>query len=95
MVSNDLPDTQGQRGNARLMPRVFAELLQLELLLHTLVSVQGQSFIELFSGAGIFTLSLLWLKVPCLCPWDTKYGDRFNLISHGWMVLKVAWAGLL
>ena len=45
--------------------------------------VAGGFVAEIFCGAAAITLSLILHNVPCICPWDVRYGSHFNVLEHG------------
>ena len=47
------------------------------------LDVQGQFFLECFAGEGVLTLGVLLTKVPCMRPWDSRYGQQFDVLQHG------------
>ena len=47
------------------------------------LDVRGALVAEIFCGAAAITLSMVMLSVPCICPWDVKYGEQFNVLKHG------------
>ena len=51
--------------------------------------LSGEFAIELCCGEAVVTLGLLMSKVPCLKPWDTLYGEKFDLLSNGWRLLQL------
>ena len=55
--------------------------------------VQGGFAIEVFAGTIVFTLGLLFARVPCLRPWDAQFGDQFDLITNGQILIELVKAG--
>ena len=47
------------------------------------LDVRGSLVAEIFCGAAAITLSMVMLSVPCMCPWDVKYGEQFDVLKHG------------
>ena len=45
------------------------------------LSVSGQFCLECFAGQAMITLGLLLTCVPCMRPWDSKYGQQFNVLT--------------
>jgi hypothetical protein len=39
------------------------------------------------------TLGLMLSSVPCLKPWDCKYGEQFDVLTEGWILLQLIFAG--
>ena len=59
-----------------------------DLLAGTL-KVAGSCFVEIFCGQAAFTLCLMLSTVPCICPWDVKFGSEFNVLTHGMSLLSL------
>ncbi len=77
------------------MPRILAQLLAVELLLHSFVEVEGQCFLELFAGQAVLTLALIFKNVPCCKPWDSKWGEHMDVLKHADQLHRVARSGRL
>ena len=61
----------------------------------SLLSVMGEFAVEVFAGSAVLTLGMMLSSVPVVKPWDAKYGDRFNVLTEGQILLSmIAW-GLL
>ena len=93
--SNEFADTVRQKGKANLMPRILAQLLAVELLLHSFVEVEGQCFLELFAGQAVLILALIFKNVPCCKPWDSKWGEHMDVLKHAEQLHRVARSGRL
>ena len=65
------------------------------LALPPCLAIMLASAIELFSGAAILTLGLRWHNVPVVAPWDLKYGSRWDVLQHGWMLEEALRNGFL
>ena len=64
------------------MPRILAQLLAVELLLHSFVEVEGQCFLELFAGQAVLTVALIFKNAPCCKPRDSKWGEHMDGLKH-------------
>ena len=51
--------------------------------------LSGECAIEVCCGDAVVTLGLVMAKVPCIMPWDTKYGESFDVLKNGWILLKL------
>ena len=54
------------------------------------LDVAGQFFLEVFCGDAVFTMGVMLAKIPCICPWDVKYGEQFDVLQHGPVLLALA-----
>ena len=53
------------------------------------LSVSGLFFLECFAGQAMITVGLLMMNVPCLRPLDSKFGDQFDVLSNGHILLSL------
>ena len=67
----------------------------LHLLCASTLPTTGQFFIEIFCGTAALTLGLMLSRVPCLKPWDSKYGEQFDVLAEGWILLQLIQAGVI
>ena len=67
------------------MPDLFVDLPDAAQLIAGTISDSGEFALEVCSGEGVFTIGLLMAKVPCLRPWDSQFGEQFNVLSNGCM----------
>lgn len=74
---------------------LFLDLLSAEQLLHRHAQPTGDFFWEGFAGCKIVTIAMLGLRIPCICPWTIEHGERFNILSQGDTMLRVAASGRL
>ena len=81
-------ESVGTHGRVQ-MPEVLANLVDAEKLLWRNVSVAGQCFLECFAGATILTLGCVFACVPCMVPWDTAYGKKFDVLANGEIILAL------
>jgi hypothetical protein len=65
------------------MPQPLEALPDVSDLLRGNLSADASFFLEVFCGAAIVTLCMVMKNVPCIRPWDVKYGDAFNVLKHG------------
>ena len=63
------------------------------LMASSMLLVEGEFFLEVFSGSGIVSLGMMLAAVPLWRPWDVKYGEPFCVQQHGWLLLKMAEQG--
>ena len=63
------------------------------LMASNMLMVEGELFLEVFSGSGIVSLGMMLAAVPLWRPWDVKYGEPFCVQQHGWLLLKMAEQG--
>ena len=82
-------DTQFHNGTAHTMPDALASLLDAEELLIRNISIKGTFFIEVMAGECIITLGVLMERVPCLKPWDLIYGEAWNVLTRGEILLEL------
>ena len=57
------------------------------------LSASGYLSLEVFAGCCVMTLGLLLQSVPALKPWDAKYGEQYNVLTQGQVLLQLAWGG--
>ena len=57
--------------------------------------MEGHLFLEVFAGDAAFTLGVLMSQVPCIRPWDNKFGREFDVLQHGSVLLALARSGRL
>ena len=72
-----------------ILPAVFDELPDAYALSDSCLQVDGAMFAEVCCGEAIFTLGIMIHKVPCIKPWDSQYGERFDVIRHGEVLLAL------
>ena len=48
---------------------------------------------EIFAGVACLTLAFMLEGIPAICPWDCKYGEAFNVLEHGNIIVAVILAG--
>ena len=72
------------------MPSVLANLLEAEEFLVRNVKVEGSFFIEVMAGECVISRGVLVNRVPCLKPWDLIYGEAWNVLTHGEIVIDLA-----
>ena len=65
------------------LAQVFQKLLRAEQLLLNCATVEGTFFVECFHGDGAVALACVIKGIPCICPFDTQYGDEFDLLKNG------------
>ena len=66
------------------------ELPEAKDILEGPLEVMGQLFLEVFCGCAVMTLGMMLVQVPCICPWDTCYGERFDVTTQGEILLQLA-----
>ena len=77
-----LADTHQDPSLVDELPLVFQRLLRAEQLLLNCAAVEGTFFVECFHGDGAVSLACLIKGIPCICPFDTQYGDEFDLLKN-------------
>ena len=70
-----------------------SELLKAEEFLIRNTSTEGTFFIEIMAGECVITLGVLMQKVPCLKPLDLVYGEAWNVLTHGEILMELARRG--
>ena len=75
---------------AKMMHEAFSCLLEAEDLLRQTVDVAGVFFVEIMAGECGITLAVLMEKVPCLKPWDIVFGEAWNVLTRGHILLQRA-----
>ena len=53
----------------------------------------GEFFVELFCGEAAATAAVILQQVPVLCPWDIRFGNRFDITSNGAVLLELIHMG--
>ena len=59
------------------------------LVASSLLSVMGEFAVEIFAGSAVLTLGLMLSNVPVVKPWDAKFGERFNVLTEGQVILDM------
>ena len=59
------------------------------------LTVTGELFLELFAGDAAFTLGVILAQVPAMCPWDSKFGERFDVLRSGSSLLSLIRGGYI
>ena len=75
------------------MHGALADLMEAEKLLASNVSVKGTFFIEVTAGECINTFGVLMRRVPCLKPWDIVFGEAWNVLTRGQILMDLAEKG--
>ena len=75
-------DTQFKPGSSGFM--------EAEKLLTCNVSVEGTFFVEVMAGECIITLGVLLKRVPCLKPWDLVFGEAWDVLTRGKILMDLA-----
>ena len=78
-----LADTHQDPSLVDELPQVFQRLQRAEQLLFNCATVEGTFFVECFHGDGAVALACVIKGIPCICPFDTQYGDEFDLLKNG------------
>lgn len=63
------------------LPVLLAALPDAAALIQPQLQVAGEFVLEVFAGEAIFTLGLMMASVPCMRPWDVKFGDSFDVVG--------------
>ena len=72
------------------MHSALSDLIDVEQLLNSITSVEGTFFVEVMAGECIITLGVLMRRVPCLKPWDIVFGEAWNVLTHGQILMDLA-----
>ena len=75
------------------MHSALADLMEAEKLLTSIISVEGTFFIEVMAGECLITFGVLMKRVPCLKPWDIVFGEAWNVLTHGQILMDLAEKG--
>ena len=59
----------------------------MQSLIRSTLKVYG--FLELFCGACGLTLVVMVTSVPCILPWDVRYGQEFDIVAHRMLFLTM------
>jgi hypothetical protein len=65
------------------MSPALKELMCAHALVANHISAEGKFCLEVFCGSAVITLSLVMMNIPCICPWDSKFGSQFNVLTCG------------
>ena len=74
---------------------MLAELpnvLQLGLLLP---ETWGGYVVEIFAGCCGLTWALVGIGLDVLTPWDLLYGEEYDVVTHGWLLVRLAQLGAI
>ena len=58
-------------------------------------NVSGEFFLEVFAGVAALTLGIMMHCVPCLKPWDCMYDEQFDVLTQGWIIIRLIRAGVI
>ena len=72
------------------MFEALAQLLDAEICIHQRTSVRGTFFIEVMAGECVITLGAMLKRAPWLRPWDAIYGEAWNVLTHGEILVRLA-----
>ena len=50
---------------------------------------EGALFVECFHGDGAVVLACFVKGIPCICPFDTQYGEEFDLLENGGVLCEL------
>ena len=53
------------------------------------LNVDGAMFLECFCGQAAITLACVLINVPCIRPWDVIFGDQFNVLTCGHVLIQL------
>jgi len=59
------------------------------------LNVSGEFFLEVFAGVAALTLGIVMRSVPCLKPWDCMYDEQFDVLTQGWIIIRLIRAGVI
>ena len=88
ILSSDIqfmPDSDGYT-----MHSALADVMEAEKLLTCNVSVECTFFIEVMAGECVITLGVLLKRVPCLKFWDLVFGEAWNVLTRGKILMDLA-----
>ena len=71
------------------LPQLCADLPNAADLVRGNLRVSGSFFLECFAGNLALTISCIFAAVPCIKPWDTRYGQSFNVLTQGSIILAL------
>ena len=83
-------DTLNEQEESNVMHEAFSNLMDAEYLLRQKLDVAGIFFIEIMAGECSITLGILMERVPCLKPWDIVFGEPWNVLTRGHILLQLA-----
>ena len=49
----------------------------------------GEFFLEIFCGAAALTLGIVLSSVPAIKPWDSNFGEAFNVLTQGCTIMML------
>ena len=52
--------------------------------------LEGRFCVEVFCGCAVLTLGLLMASVLAICPWDVRFGQAFDVLVHGQVLVWLA-----
>ena len=70
------------------LPSPLSSLPVAQSFLERPLRVSGHFFLECFCGMFGITLAIMMQSVPCICPWDNKFGPLSDVLKSG---VKGAW----
>ena len=79
-------DSSSKRMRGSLLPRAAAACLEAECVLMSLATVSGYLFLEVLAGCCVLTLGVLLVGVPCIKPWDLRFGDAYDVMEQGFIL---------
>ena len=85
-------DIQFDHTSTHVMPEALKNLLEADEFLIRNTSIECVFFV-IMAGECIITLGVLMNKVPCVKPWDIVYGEKWNVLTHGVILMQLAKLG--
>ena len=65
------------------------------LMASAALAVGGECFLEVFCGSAVCTLGCMMARVPCIRPWDAKFGSQYNVKVHGHRICELIRMGII
>ena len=69
------------------LPEAVQSLPTVRQIIAGTIAVVG--FVEIFCGLAGLTLGCMFAEVPCICPWDIRYGSDFDVLAHGHVFMEL------
>ena len=71
------------------LPAVLLELPCAHEVIEWPLQIGGSFAVEIFAGHAGVSLALTFEKVPCMRPWDTSYGEEFDVLRHSQILYEL------
>ena len=91
----DDENAEGTKNDLRPLPEFCLGLMALAVLLRSHLSVSHDVFFEAFAGSCRLTMGVMMSRVPCVMPFDTVYGEEFDVLANEEVLRNLIMLGMI